>query len=77
MSDENEPVDEPRRQAPRRRDDSEKGLGLEMARLFGINPKVMMAPKTPARASEEEQADAVEACEEPLDDPPDPGHSAA
>jgi hypothetical protein len=33
------------RSAPRRRDDSEKAIGLEMARLFGMNPKLMMAPK--------------------------------
>lgn len=33
------------RPAPRRRDDSEKAIGLEMARLFGMNPKLMMAPK--------------------------------
>lgn len=49
-----DPEDEPQspktaapapRTAPARRDDSEKGIGLEMARLFGINPKLMMAPK--------------------------------
>jgi len=55
MGEDNERVDEPPRPAPRRRDDSEKGLGLEMARLFGINPKVMMAPKAPARPSEDEE----------------------
>ena len=59
MSDDDERVDEPPRPAPRRRDDSEKGLGLEMARLFGINPKVMMAPKASARPSEEEDLDVV------------------
>lgn len=63
MTDDNEPKpdgdpeDEPRspktaaapRSVPRRRDDSEKGIGLEMARLFGINPKLMMAPKSPSK----------------------------
>lgn len=39
--------------APRRRDSSEKAIGLEMARLFGINPKLMMAPKpTPEQPPE-------------------------
>lgn len=42
------------RSAPRRRDDSEKAIGLEMARLFGMNPKTMMAPKAkPADPPEE------------------------
>lgn len=48
MTDDDEPKqeDEPQsRSAPVRRDDSEKGIGLEMARLFGINPRLMMAPK--------------------------------
>jgi hypothetical protein len=57
-----DPEDEPQSQksaapaprtAPARRDDSEKGIGLEMARLFGINPKLMMAPKaTPQKPPE-------------------------
>ena len=48
-----EPAAPAPRPAPRRRDDSEKGIGLEMARLFGINPKVMMAPKsTPQKPPE-------------------------
>ena len=38
---------------PKRREDSEKAIGLEMARLFGINPKLMMAPKpTPQKPPE-------------------------
>jgi hypothetical protein len=37
----------PPRAVPKRRDDSEKAIGLEMARLFGLNPKLMMAPKQP------------------------------
>ena len=40
-----EPAASPPRSAPRRRDDSEKAIGLEMARLFGMDPKLMMAPK--------------------------------
>ena len=53
-----DPEDEPQsqksaapapRSAPRRRDDSEKAIGLEMARLFGMNPKLMMAPKPTAQ----------------------------
>ena len=43
MTDETD--DKERKPAPRRRDDSEKGIGLEMARLFGLNPKLMTAPK--------------------------------
>lgn len=43
----------PDERLPKRRDDSEKGLGLEMARLFGLNPKLMMAPKpTPEKPPE-------------------------
>jgi hypothetical protein len=49
----------PRRAAPQRRDDSEKALGLEMARLFGISPKMMMAPKptpkTPPEADDDDE----------------------
>jgi hypothetical protein len=46
---EDQPADAepPPRRVPRKRDDSEKGLGLEMARLFGMNPKTLMAPKPP------------------------------
>lgn len=36
----------PDERLPKRRDDSEKGIGLEMARLFGLNPKLMMTPKS-------------------------------
>ena len=36
-----------RSMGPARRQDSEKAIGLEMARLFGISPKLMMAPKSP------------------------------
>jgi hypothetical protein len=59
---EGDPEDEPQsqkpaapapRSAPRRRDDSEKAIGLEMARLFGMNPKVMMAPKSPPKSPSE------------------------
>jgi len=39
---------------PARRENSEKALGLEMARLFGMNPKLMMAPKAPAPSEGEE-----------------------
>lgn len=43
----------PEERLPKRRDDSEKALGLEMARLFGLNPKMMMAPKrTPQKPPE-------------------------
>ena len=70
MSEDNERVDEPPRQAPRRRDDSEKGLGLEMARLFGMNPKVMMAPKAPVQPSEDGEPDLV------ADSDPAPDHDA-
>ena len=55
----------PEQRLPKRRDNSEKALGLEMARLFGLNPKVMMAPKPtpqkppePADDEEEDQPDA-------------------
>jgi hypothetical protein len=43
MTDEKE--QKPDEGLPKRRDDSEKAIGLEMARLFGMNPKLMMAPK--------------------------------
>ena len=43
------PNDPPARSGPTRRDNSEKGIGLEMARLFGISPKLMMAPKSPPK----------------------------
>ena len=45
--DEPRPEDEPQspRPAPARRENSDKGIGLEMARLFGMNPRQMMAPK--------------------------------
>ena len=45
--DEPKPEDEPQppRSAPARRENSEKAIGLEMARLFGMNPRQMMAPK--------------------------------
>lgn len=32
----------PRRPAPRLRDDSEKALGLEVAKLFGLSPRLLM-----------------------------------
>jgi hypothetical protein len=65
-----EPQDEPPQQqspapaprsAPRRRDDSEKGIGLEMARLFGMNPKLMMAPKSDPKNSSEAADDEEDA----------------
>ena len=52
MTDETD--DKERKPAPRRRDDSEKGIGLEMARLFGLNPKLMMAPKKPKPDEQED-----------------------
>ena len=50
-------ADPPPRQMPRRRDDSEAAIGLEMARLFGMNPKTMMAPKSPPKPSPEKADD--------------------
>ena len=47
------PADPTPRRVPRRRDDSEAALGLEMARLFGMNPKTMMAPKSPPKNAPE------------------------
>ena len=61
MSDDKEPVDEPPRPAPRRRDDSEKALGLEVARLFGLNPRAMMAPKASPVPEDEAASDDPEA----------------
>jgi hypothetical protein len=60
-------VEPPHRPAPVRRDDSEKGLGLEMARLFGISPKLMTAPKRPAAGSERQEADLVTEGDAPSD----------
>ena len=48
---------DPPRRMPRRRDDSEAAIGLEMARLFGMNPKTMMAPKSPPKESPESSDD--------------------
>lgn len=50
------------RSAPTRRDNTEKGLALEMARLFGMSPKQMMAPKAkleklPEAAERREESD--------------------
>jgi hypothetical protein len=49
--------DPPPRSAPTRRDDSEKALGLEMARLFGLSPKLMVAPKP--RPAQEDRPEAA------------------
>ncbi|HKY75585.1 MAG TPA: hypothetical protein VJS45_05575 [Acidimicrobiia bacterium] len=48
---------DPHRRMPRKRDDSEAAIGLEMARLFGMNPKTMMAPKSPPKDSPESSGD--------------------
>ena len=57
MTDETDDKEQkPDERSPKRRDDSEKGLGLEMARLFGHNPKLMMTPK-PAPQKPPEPAD--------------------
>ena len=50
----------PDERLPKRRDDSEKAIGLEMARLFGMNPKLMMAPKSPPQ----EPAESSESAED-------------
>jgi hypothetical protein len=47
--------------APKRRENSEKAIGLEMARLFGLNPKLMMAPKStpepPPESADDDEED--------------------
>jgi hypothetical protein len=45
---------------PKRRDDSEKGLSLEVARLFGLSPRDLVAPKRPP-AAEPPDAEAPDA----------------
>jgi len=69
MTEDKEPARE-RRPPPRRRDDSERALGLEMARLFGMSPKQMMAPKPKPEASQapEDDPEHAEADEEPSSD---------
>ncbi|MGH9042843.1 MAG: hypothetical protein ACRDZ3_21730 [Acidimicrobiia bacterium] len=47
--------------ALRPRDDTEKGLALEMGRLFGMNPRQLVdpgAPATPRRPAEGSEGDA-------------------
>lgn len=65
MTDEKD--NKPDERLPKKRDDSEKAIGLEMARLFGMNPKLMMAPKpTPQKPAEPpEQAEDDDADGEP------------
>ena len=55
------PADPPARRRPERRDNSEKAVGLEMARLFGMNPKLMMAPKAPPEETREPSEDQEDA----------------
>lgn len=46
-------VDPPSRPAPRPRDDSEKAIGLEVARLFGMNPRQLVTKRPPRPEAEE------------------------
>jgi len=43
----------PHRSGPRPRDDSEKAIGLEVARLFGMNPRLLVRPPAKRPAGEE------------------------
>ncbi|MEW6471133.1 MAG: hypothetical protein AB1679_02595 [Actinomycetota bacterium] len=37
-----EPLESESRRMPRPRDDTEKAVGLEVARLFGVNPRLLV-----------------------------------
>ena len=67
MSDDKDDVEKAPPRVPARRDRSEKALGLEVARLFGMNPRTMMAPGKPPDATpapeDEEVSDDAEAPE--------------
>ena len=41
---------ESRESKPARREDTDKALSLEVARLFGLSPKLMMAPRSTPKA---------------------------
>lgn len=43
-------VDPTSRSAPRRRGNTEQALGLEVARLFGLSPRLLVAPAPPPEA---------------------------
>jgi hypothetical protein len=51
-----EPPESRRGHAPRRRVDTEQAIGLEVARLFGISPRLLVTPR--AKPSE---------CDEPTE----------
>jgi hypothetical protein len=60
------PDESPRRAVPKKREDSERALGLEVARLFGISPRLMMPPQaTPKAPSEDDEPDSDPDAETP------------
>ena len=58
MTDEIDPESGEKRLAPKAaRRDSEKALGLEVARLFGLNPRLLVARSGVASESPEEKGE--------------------
>jgi hypothetical protein len=69
MAEEKEPQRDSR-PPPRKRDDSEKALGLEVARLFGMNPRQLIERKsTPKADPTPDDPEDPEPEEEPSSDP--------